>query len=47
MHESPAGFTWGDTAASGVFELPADGDAPATMHWCAGDPSCPFFLHTP
>ena len=44
MHESPAGFTWGDTAASGVFELPADDGAPATMHWCAGTPCTGIYL---
>jgi secernin len=38
MHDSPAGFTWGDTATSIVIEI---GDDPAmTPVWCAYLPPC-------
>jgi hypothetical protein len=51
MHESPAGFTWGDTAASAVFVLQSNGAAEQeagakenTMHWCAGTPCTGAYL---
>lgn len=39
MHDSPAGFTWGNTATSTVVEI--DPDAPAASHfWCCYQPPC-------
>lgn len=37
MHDSPAGFTWGDTATSMVVELDNSGPGPA---WCCYLPPC-------
>jgi secernin len=39
MHESPAGFTWGDTATSAVVALDLDRDDPPLM-WTAYLPPC-------
>jgi secernin len=48
MHESPAGFTWGNTAASTIVVQPADGQVP--VFWWTPGPPCngcyvPFFVH--
>ncbi|OBB26051.1 hypothetical protein A5792_27145 [Mycolicibacterium peregrinum] len=48
MHEHPAGFTWGNTAASLVVELHADPDRPVALWWCPVTPCTgiyiPFFV---
>jgi secernin len=39
MHQSPAGFTWGNTATSVVVEI--DPDAPeSSISWCCYQPPC-------
>jgi secernin len=39
MHDSPAGFTWGNTATSVVIEI--DPDSPsASAYWCCYQPPC-------
>jgi secernin len=51
MHDSPAGFTWGDTATSVVVEL--DPQRPSlTPFWCCYQPPCssiylPYFMNAP
>ena len=49
MHSSPAGFTWGNTAASAIFILPEPARGPPTLLWTPLTPctSCysPFFVH--
>lgn len=49
MHEHPSGFTWGNTAASIIAELPADPATPAPVWWCPATPCTslyiPLFLH--
>jgi secernin len=42
MHDSPADFTWGNTAASAVMVLP-DGGTPV-MWWAAGTPCTSVYL---
>ncbi|MEJ2721931.1 MAG: hypothetical protein P8181_12455, partial [bacterium] len=47
MHDSPAGFTWGNTASSVVVEI--DPESPATSpYWCCYQPPCSgaYLLHT-
>ena len=38
MHDSPSGFTWGNTATSLIVELPRDGGTP--LLWAAYQPPC-------
>jgi secernin len=49
MHVSPAGFTWGNTASSGVASLPATPEDLPVFWWTPGPPcvGCyvPFFVH--
>ena len=49
MHSSPAGFTWGNTAASSIFILPDSQDRLPIMLWSPVTPctGCylPFFVH--
>lgn len=48
MHESPAGFTWGNTAASTIVVQPRQSDRPPVFWWTPGPPcnGCyvPFFV---
>lgn len=49
MHNSPADFTWGNTASSCVAVLPRNGDELPVFWWTPGPPcnGCyvPFFIH--
>lgn len=42
MHEHPAGFTWGNTAASMIVMLPEDGEP--VMWWAAAPPCVSIYL---
>ncbi len=44
MHSSPAGFTWGNTASSAVFILPADPGRIAQMWWTPVTPCTGLYL---
>lgn len=44
MHDSPAGFTWGNTASSAVFELPADPGRRAQLWWSPVTPCTGLYL---
>lgn len=48
MHDSPAKFTWGNTASSSLFVLPNDGNHLPIFWWAPGVPCCsiyiPFFV---
>jgi secernin len=44
MHSSPAEFTWGNTASSAVFLLPADSDRLARMWWTPVTPCTGLYL---
>ena len=43
MHSHPSGFTWGNTASSAVFVLPAD-DRPAHLWWAAATPCTSVYV---
>lgn len=43
MHDSLAGFTWGNTASSSIMEL-GEGDAVHTMWWAPVAPCCSIFI---
>ncbi|HVM13587.1 MAG TPA: C69 family dipeptidase [Egibacteraceae bacterium] len=49
MHDSPAGFTWGNTASSAVFGLPDDGEHLPMLWWTPVTPCTglylPVFVH--
>ena len=44
MHASPAGFTWGNTAASAVFVLGGAAPAPPLCHWAPTTPCTSLYL---
>lgn len=48
MHDSPAGFTWGNTASSMIAVLPDDDNKLPVMWWAPAVPCCsiyiPFFI---
>jgi secernin len=44
MHSSPAEFTWGNTASSAVFLLPADSKRLAQMWWTPVTPCTGLYL---
>jgi secernin len=43
MHSHPSGFTWGNTASSAIFVLPADG-RPAHLWWAAATPCTSVYV---
>ena len=43
MHSHPSGFTWGNTASSGVFVLPAD-NRPPHLWWAAATPCTSVYV---
>jgi secernin len=43
MHSHPSGFTWGNTASSAVFVLPAD-DRPPHLWWAAATPCTSVYV---
>ncbi len=43
MHSHPSGFTWGNTASSAVFVLPADG-RPPLLWWAAATPCTSVYV---
>jgi secernin len=43
MHSHPSGFTWGNTASSGVFVLPPD-DRPPHLWWAAATPCTSVYI---
>ena len=43
MHSHPAGFTWGNTASSAIFVLPAD-DRPPYLWWAAATPCTSVYV---
>jgi secernin len=44
MHESPAGFTWGNTASSAIMHLPASADRLPHLWWAATTPCTSVYL---
>jgi secernin len=44
MHDSPAGFTWGNTAGSAVFRLPAEPARLPHLWWAAGTPCTSVYI---
>ncbi|MDH6198674.1 secernin [Mycobacterium frederiksbergense] len=44
MHEHPAGFTWGNTAASLVVELHDDPERPVALWWCPVTPCTGIYV---
>ena len=44
MHESPAGFTWGNTAGSALMHLPAAPDRLPHMWWAAATPCTSVYI---
>ena len=50
MHQSPAGFTWGNTASSCIIELPNSNCSIPIMWWAPCVPCCslyiPVFVHS-
>jgi secernin len=43
MHSHPSGFTWGNTASSAIFVLPADG-RPPVLWWAAATPCTSVYV---
>ncbi|HET7387415.1 MAG TPA: C69 family dipeptidase [Nocardioidaceae bacterium] len=44
MHDSPGGFTWGNTASSTLMRLPASPDRLPHMWWAAGPPCTGVYI---
>jgi secernin len=44
MHDSPAGFTWGNTASSTVMLMPDDPDQLPYLWWAAATPCTSVYL---
>lgn len=44
MHDSPAGFTWGNTASSSLSVLPGDERHLPVFWWAPGVPCCSIYL---
>ncbi len=44
MHDSPAGFTWGDTASSAIVRLPREPDRLAHLWWAPTTPCTSVYL---
>ena len=44
MHSSPAGFTWGNTASSAIFELPNNDDHLSIMWWSPVTPCTGLYI---
>lgn len=45
MHDSPAGFTWGNTATSCIVELSPDGSEPPLIWFCYLPPCSSVYMH--